>query len=1110
MNARIELFVNLTGSTAQGQVDLFGDEPIVLKMAAADIRDIKSRKSSYSQSFVVPGTKNNNILFNSIYNIGIDSQFDARKKTPAFLQVDSIPVMTGNLQLTGINVDDEKNVTYEVSLFDDTGNFIDALGATELTDYKWNELDHTWSYSSITNSWTGSSQPYFYPLIDLGYDWSVSSLNSGQGVSFQYPMYPATQVKTIIDKIFSSTGYTYTSNFFNSDYFKNLYIPFVGLKELANTTTFATSRQFLIHSTTGYTVSSGITYSNIGGIVQNTTIVTSENRLFFNNVTPPNFNNSGLFNITTSDYTADTGLEVQFFINVGFSADTSSGLTLLGSALPGDISNYSNLIVNFYRDGGTGTPVLACPPVYVGIPTSQNTGYTGNLFCQSTPLTAVPNEKFWATYKVYFVLQNPNSGTTHTFNFGFIPTNTYEYNNVSQRIVPFQMVDYGSWIPKKIKVLDFLTSIITMHNLYVVPDPNNPKSLIIEPRDDWYSSGKTLDWSTKWDASVPVTQQLLSEQTNKRIVFSYAEDTDFYSDNYKKATNRIFGDYYQVVDNDFAVQDDYNIDTIFAPTPSVAVLESGSFVPPDLTGFTANEFVIPKIGKTDSNNHFGSTNYKIRILQKNPNNLIPLTNGDSWMLNYTKYTSYPYLGMLSHPSVMSAATDISFGQVNYEFYTLPAITNNNLVNKYWQKYLNQIMDKDAKIVTCNLYLKPNDIATLSLNDTIFMDGLTSDGGHYYLINSIEYTPTANVTSKVELIKLNEKFVSTSGSSPISNVFGQIPLQSINMAGGQSYSTGSIAMGNNVVISTQAAGSVAIGDTISVGSPRSLVVGSGSTIGGGAAGSVIFGNGILATTGNTVYMNNAVISSGGTINGVSAAQIVANSSIWSAGTGTYSIVAINDTNNVASSNYDYAEGATTTARGGASHAEGNITTAFGQTSHAEGDHTTAIGIVSHSEGGYTTAQGDYSHAGGYGINVLHFGEWGRSSDMTQKGAYGITHYSTQTTTNTPSEAFLDGFGGSQRFTIPNNSAYKVKVYAVAIEITTGYPSKEWEGSGLIKNNAGAVSLVGSLTMSSTNGDAALSTTSIAMTAASGALVATVTGISGTAVRWSIKCEYTSVS
>lgn len=88
------------------------------------------------------------------------------------------------------------------------------------------------------------------------------------------------------------------------------------------------------------------------------------------------------------------------------------------------------------------------------------------------------------------------------------------------------------------------------------------------------------------------------------------------------------------------------------------------------------------------------------------------------------------------------------------------------------------------------------------------------------------------------------------------------------------------------------------------------------------------------------------------------------SVFVAGSGDYSIVAANDTENEATDSYSYAEGSNTHATGNCAHAEGFGTLAKGYDSHAEGNYTEAIGESSHAEGSETHAYGFNSHAEGW--------------------------------------------------------------------------------------------------------------------------------------------------
>lgn len=1040
MNQKIELILTgglpvvTTGNTnvtAAGVVDLYGTEPIQLNISCADIKDIKKKKTTFSQSFVVPGTANNNELFNYIFEIGSDSQFDPRKKTPCQLLVDTIPVITtGTLQLTGIVVDDDKNISYEISIFDEGGDLIDVLASKELDVLDFSELDHLWVYSAITATWSGTSQPYFYPLIDYGYDLNLVGMKTN-GVSIAQ-MYPAIQAKTIWDKIFEDAGYQYTSSFIDSDYFKGLYHPFNGNSGIVLTPEFIDSLKFYAQ------ISGDTTFSNVipdfspppqlSSIAFTNPSFPSDDQLAFTNDSSyPGFDNSNLYDPLTFKYTSPLISNQYLSFRLIFSLSTNTGSSFnLNSKI------FENIQANFYRSGYMGGTTAfhkdnpsATNPI-ISSPLSATKIYAQQF---TTPLLDDPSgkyqlmqsgETFWVklTYDIVF-LSTFASGLTVSFNiYDVNPNNPNDftgfYNNPQNNLVPGTLIPYNSLIPKKIKQIDYINSIMTMHNLYVITDQDNAKNLLIEPRDEYYDAGATKDWSAKLDLSKSVKEQLLSEQQNNRIVFTYKNDADYYNINYTTATNKVFGVEYVYMNNDFT-KDDKTIDVIFSPTPSVPVVNSGNYpVQLGVTGNTANDFVIPNLHKPEANNNYGKTDFNLRIVQKNINNLLPLNTGEDWLLDGHNQTSYPYLGMLNHP--FSGDTDISFGTVEYEYYALPQITSNNLVNRFYRKYLDQIIDKDGKLITASFYLTPADIQQFKFNDIIFVDGLSNGSmGDYFLVNSIKYTPTTNGVSEVELIQVPNKQVDVI-YTPMKSLKAS-PRQVINLAGASVDGVVSLGIGT-VNINSGNWGMFALGQDITIfgGGQSGIVVGSATTIGtalyngiivgdknivgdsntntfilgnnneiiSGLTNVTIFGNNITGTSANTLYVNNIELSSGSTINGIPISAFTSGftssaDTYWISGsTGTSSIKANNGTAIDATGNYALAEGSGTLASGFYSHAEGNNTIAGGNASHAEGQTTFALGIdgshaegtvtwatgaTSHAEGALTTAGGDFSHAEG---------------------------------------------------------------------------------------------------------------------------------------------------
>lgn len=246
---RFEIILNksaITGtfSTDLVYLDTYQTEGISLNYNIADLTDINIRNSSFSKTIRIPETKNNRLIFDNISQLNASSQFNPNLKTRAWIMVDGLMVFEGYLQLRYVYVNDMTGKReYEVVIYADNDNFFKAMGETYLTDMDWQEANHVWDANTIMASWTASndSLPYYYPLIDYGYDWDYLQLTPNQPAppataSPDAPLYynsvlptqmfPATNVKYMVDKIFADAGYTYQSTFFNSPFFKKLYIPF--------------------------------------------------------------------------------------------------------------------------------------------------------------------------------------------------------------------------------------------------------------------------------------------------------------------------------------------------------------------------------------------------------------------------------------------------------------------------------------------------------------------------------------------------------------------------------------------------------------------------------------------------------------------------------------------------------------------------------------------------------------------------------------------------------------------------------------------------------------------------------------------------------------------
>lgn len=425
-----------------------------------------------------------------------------------------------------------------------------------------------------------------------------------------------------------------------------------------------------------------------------------------------------------------------------------------------------------------------------------------SFFNTSMRLDGIPTNDYSGSFKSSISNTLPYSNTSATtwlsFNFnndisGGNFDNAGVFNTTTKKYTHPDFISISSYVPKNIKQVDYIKSIITMFNLMVIPDKSNPKRLKFIPRNDYYKNANIKDWTNKVDHTDSIEETLLSEQQNKTIKLTYKADKDYYNTNYFEKVNAIYGEHIETVDNEW-VDDEKKIEIIFSPTPIDKVLGS-------------SDIYLPKIAKRDlKSGAYANTDFNVRFLFKKT----LTTVGTIQLEDMPARHSYPYCGHLDHP--VKPTIDYNFGQIQFAYYPeLTNMTENNLVETYWQQYLDDINDKNSKLIKCKIYLTPDDIAKFDYNDSIFIDGLTDDGGHYFNVNKITYIPTSNLPSVVELIKVNRKPTEKRRRYTL-NIATMNPIRFIDLGKrNSSQSGGTFIIGEDNNIGYNAGTSMIIGD-----------------------------------------------------------------------------------------------------------------------------------------------------------------------------------------------------------------------------------------------------------------------------------------------------------
>jgi hypothetical protein len=194
-------------------------------------------------------------------------------------------------------------------------------------------------------------------------------------------------------------------------------------------------------------------------------------------------------------------------------------------------------------------------------------------------------------------------------------------------------------------------------------------------------------------------------------------------------------------------------------------------------------------------------------------------------------------------------------------------------------------------------------------------------------------------------------------------------------------------------------------------------------------------------------------------------------------------------------------ASTIGGGSLNSASGEYSTISGGVSNASASDFTTVGggLSNTASGAYSSILGGYAAvANRHGMVANASGVFSSTGDA-QAVSFVLR---TVTTTNSPTNVFLNGTGGSARLTIPSGKILACTVNVSGIK-ADGSLGAHYIKKVMIKNVGGATSLVGTVsTVGSDVEDAGASTWDVTITAdnTNDALDIKVTGAASTTIRW----------
>ena len=694
-----EVILTLTDSNGNAAtIDLYENEKMHLNYKFTDLTDFSS-VGSYSQEFRIPASKTNVDFFGAIFNVNFNGWFDFRKKVEASINVNTIPISTGHIQVKKLYWQSGKLFEFEVVFFGEVPSLARLLNEKKLRDIESivaGDLDYDLLHENV------ETPPNEHTILTLCDKWNLTASNPlGQPIYWNDELAlrvgqltPAVKAYYLCERIVQDAGIQWTSDNL-ANCLDNVYVPFVngqylnsslGLNDIASTLALS---------------------SNLNNIAF------ANNNQFYNIY--PSFTeyedagNDWSGGIYTAPFTGD--FTFKLWMN---GQATSTGGTNISVVLFGFTAKINDV---FYTQQDT--------IIYsYGNSTTNDLSTTGNI---SLSLTSGDQVKF------VFAAQPFTTGNG-TMEIDFTGNGSNDYTGTGVELVSVGTSLIGDtcvmqYNAPDMKQIDFITSIQKMFNLAFVPDRTLPNTLRIEPFVEYIASGNTLDWTNKLDLSKDITYYPTTDLQKAKFTFTYAEDGDYFNTVYKD-NGRIYGRY-EITENDFEVINEFatgeeKIELAFASTPSAPVENTDVVVPRFINA--EGQFVQPKP----------------RILYYFADFFVSVWNEAT---NSVQQTAVKCLNNYSTMNANVGDKDLNFAP-EIPPHTIIANPYENLYNRWWRNYYRELYDGQARILEGMFALTLNDIFTFQWSDKIWIVD------SWWRVLDIEgYVVGEQDVTKVKLIRL---------------------------------------------------------------------------------------------------------------------------------------------------------------------------------------------------------------------------------------------------------------------------------------------------------------------------------------------------------------------
>lgn len=417
------------------ELDMFGDEDIVINLSVQNIQDISKVFTDFTQGFSVPASPRNNAIFSHYYRTDIVGGSDYRLRAEGYIEINGLIFRYGSIELEGVQMRQNAPYAYDITFYGLLVNLTDLFGEDYLYDLEsLNAFNHTYDEATIYSGLTSTAlDPVYYPLISAQDVWIYDSDNNNhqeENIAFHginethgirhFDLKPAIPIQEIVNAIQTKYGVTFNVSGINE--YDKLYM--------------------WCHRTAGYM------YERVDYTMPWVQIT------FASTGTPSVFDTStGIWTVAdtyTYDFTiiiddATVDYEIGIFVN--------------------------NQLFQGYS--------------ITAHPTSTETRTFSAALNQGDEVNVYARAKQFSTLQLQVSEITAFDGMTVYMNA----------SNASAQTLPAE-VDIPSLMPEQ-RIVDFLSSLCKMFNLVIIPTSSTEFDLL--PLNDWYTAGSDVDLSQYFD-----------------------------------------------------------------------------------------------------------------------------------------------------------------------------------------------------------------------------------------------------------------------------------------------------------------------------------------------------------------------------------------------------------------------------------------------------------------------------------------------------------------------------------------------------------------------------------------------------------------------------------